>query len=211
MEPSDDTVIGVVPPSAAGVHTPGTPPAKSAAAPSGSPSEPVAKESPGEAPGGAESAAPGSKPKTTPKKSPSGGTPPKSDAGDGERSSKAGYFLIGRDAGMCLHPSSAGNQLTLAKCDGQDEQRWDFRPDGTIRSKGLCMDVAWGSRENGTAIQVARRSGNPAQQFYLNVTEDLVARIATKCVDIYDGQTANGTPAILWPCTGSANQTWFRR
>ncbi|MFP8885415.1 ricin-type beta-trefoil lectin domain protein [Streptomyces mangrovi] len=120
---------------------------------------------------------------------------------------------MSKDSGKCLSAGRGtdGTQLVLSTCNGSAEQRWDFRPDGTIRSKGLCMDVAWASKENGTAIQVARCSGNPAQRFHLNETEDLVAGIADKCVDVYDGRTADGTPAILWPCTGSANQTWYRR
>ncbi|MFB8775242.1 ricin-type beta-trefoil lectin domain protein [Streptomyces broussonetiae] len=124
-----------------------------------------------------------------------------------------GDTLVSKDSGKCLSsgPGTDGTQLMLWTCNGSAAQRWDFRPDGTIRSQGLCMDVAWGSTQNGTAIQVARCSGNPAQQFYLNSTDDLVATIATKCVDIYDGQTGNGTPAVLWPCTGTANQTWYRR
>ncbi|SFL33635.1 RICIN domain-containing protein [Streptomyces pini] len=125
----------------------------------------------------------------------------------------AGDALVSKDSGKCLSAGRGtdGTQLVLSTCNGSAEQRWDFRPDGTIRSKGLCMDVAWASKENGTAIQVARCSGNPAQQFHLNGTEDLVAGIADKCVDVYDGRTTDGTPAILWPCTGSANQTWYRR
>ncbi|GAB3671567.1 hypothetical protein GCM10028832_45020 [Streptomyces sparsus] len=122
----------------------------------------------------------------------------------------AGRALVSAQTGKCLSAGSGkdGTQLTLWSCDGSASQRWEFRADGTIRAMNMCMDLAWASTENLTAIQVAHCSGNPAQQFHLNSTEDLVARMANKCVDIYMGRTANGTPAVLFPCTGDPNQTW---
>lgn len=76
---------------------------------------------------------------------------------------------------------------------------------------GLCMDVAWGSRENGAVIQLAWCSGNPAQQFRLNAASDLVNPQADKCVDVKDALTGNGTRLQLWECNGDDNQKWSRR
>ncbi|GAA3458287.1 streptogrisin C [Saccharothrix longispora] len=58
-----------------------------------------------------------------------------------------------------------GQRLQVWDCNGTNAQNWTFPGDGTVRAFGLCMDVAWGSRDNGAAIQLARCSGNPAQQW----------------------------------------------
>ncbi|MFH9614760.1 ricin-type beta-trefoil lectin domain protein [Streptomyces pratensis] len=132
-------------------------------------------------------------------------------AADSKDGTVAGRTLTGLQSGKCLSGGSAGARLTIRTCDGAADQRWDFRPDGTARSQGLCMDLVGASKDNGAAIQVAACTGAAAQQFHLNATEDLVAQYAGKCVDVYDSRSADGTPAVLWPCTGAANQTWTRQ
>ncbi|MFD4029162.1 RICIN domain-containing protein [Streptomyces sp. NPDC058637] len=121
-----------------------------------------------------------------------------------------GQTLTGRQSGKCLSGGGTGAQLTIRTCDGSADQRWDFRSDGTVRSRGLCMDLVGASKDNGTAVRVASCSGAAAQQFHLNATDDLVARFAAKCVDVYDSRSTDGTRVVLWPCTGAANQTWTR-
>ena len=70
------------------------------------------------------------------------------------------------------------------------------------------MDVAWGSRDDGAVIQLAKCSGNPAQQFVLSTAGDLVNPQADKCVDAKDNGTKDGTKLQLWTCAGTANQKW---
>jgi hypothetical protein len=101
-----------------------------------------------------------------------------------------------------------GSPLQLWDCAGSANQEWEFRDDGTVRSLGLCMDVAGGSTDDGAVIQLARCSGNPAQQFGLSSAGDLVNPQADKCVDAKDNGTGNGTKLQLWTCAGTANQKW---
>ncbi|MFF7645131.1 ricin-type beta-trefoil lectin domain protein [Streptomyces canus] len=112
---------------------------------------------------------------------------------------------------MKSHKGSDGSPLQIANCNGKNYQKWDFRSDGTIRSMGLCMDVAWGSHDNGAMIQIAWCSGNPAQQFVLNGSNDLVNPQSNKCVDVKDQLTGAGTPLQLWDCNGQDNQKWSTR
>ncbi|UVS78625.1 ricin-type beta-trefoil lectin domain protein [Actinokineospora sp. UTMC 2448] len=102
-----------------------------------------------------------------------------------------------------------GQRLQIWDCNGTAAQNWTFPGDGTVRAFGLCMDVAWGSRDNGAAIQLARCSGNPAQQFVLSAAGDLVNPQANKCVDV-TAWGGSGTPLQQWECTGGANQKWRR-
>ncbi|MEU2053848.1 RICIN domain-containing protein, partial [Streptomyces bungoensis] len=126
-----------------------------------------------------------------------------------------GQLIIGQASNRCVDVTDAqggkgkdGTRLQLWDCAGSANQKWDFRGDGTVRSLGLCMDVAWGSKDDGAAIQLARCSGNPAQQFVLSTRGDLVNPQADKCVDAVDNGTGNGTKLQLWTCAGTPNQKW---
>ncbi|MEU6069950.1 ricin-type beta-trefoil lectin domain protein [Streptomyces sp. NPDC047082] len=126
-----------------------------------------------------------------------------------------GQLIIGQQSNRCIDVTGAqkgkgkdGTRLQLWDCAGSANQKWDFRGDGTVRSLGMCMDVAWGSKDDGAAIQLARCSGNPAQQFVLSTAGDLVNPQANKCVDALDNGTGNGTRLQLWTCAGTPNQKW---
>ncbi|WNI21453.1 RICIN domain-containing protein [Streptomyces sp. ITFR-16] len=126
-----------------------------------------------------------------------------------------GAMVYGHASNRCIemvgHKGADGSPLQIADCTGTNWQKWDFRPDGTIRSMGLCMDVAWGSHDNGAVIQIAWCSGNPAQQFVLNASNDLVNPQADKCVDVKDARTGGGARLQLWDCNGQDNQKWSTR
>ncbi|MGW1214783.1 ricin-type beta-trefoil lectin domain protein [Streptomyces sp. NPDC002499] len=126
-----------------------------------------------------------------------------------------GQLIIGQGSDRCIDVTDTqngkgkdGTQLQLWDCAGSANQKWDFRGDGTVRSLGMCMDVAWGSKDDGAHIQLARCSGNPAQQFVLSQAGDLVNPQADKCVDAKDNGTAKGTKLQLWTCSGTPNQKW---
>jgi beta-glucanase (GH16 family) len=114
--------------------------------------------------------------------------------------------------GRCMTlpaPGADGTQLQLRDCDGSANQAWTFAPDGTVRALGRCMDVAWGSRDNGATIQVAACNGGAAQQFRLTAGSDLVNTGADKCVDVTDWSTANGARLQQWSCAGTKNQKFW--
>lgn len=57
-------------------------------------------------------------------------------------------------------------------------------------------------------IQLARCSGNPAQEFVMSDTGDLVNPQANKCVDAMDDGTAEKSELRLWTCSGKPDQKW---
>lgn len=80
----------------------------------------------------------------------------------------SGRQLVNPATRRCLTAvaGSDGTPLTLQPCADAPNQMWDVvAADGTIRTKGLCMDAAWGAATPGTVVQIANCSGNPAQQF----------------------------------------------
>ncbi|MEV5151380.1 RICIN domain-containing protein [Streptomyces werraensis] len=126
--------------------------------------------------------------------------------------------VYSHDSGRCITAAGAktsaatdGTRLQIWDCDGGSWQKIDFRPDGTARMFGLCMDVAGASRDSGAPIQLARCNGGWAQKFKVNSAHDLVNTEIGKCVDVTDQRTANGAMLQQWTCYGTDNQKWSIR
>ncbi|HVX45347.1 MAG TPA: arabinofuranosidase catalytic domain-containing protein [Mycobacteriales bacterium] len=73
-----------------------------------------------------------------------------------------------RTLGRCLSPGAAG--LQLSECTGDAAQKWIPESGGTIKNiqAGQCMEVPGDSTTNGTRLQLAGCSADPAQIFQLN-------------------------------------------
>ncbi|MDU0257276.1 ricin-type beta-trefoil lectin domain protein [Streptomyces sp. PU10] len=196
--------------------TPQTLPSTAESAPAEQPKvrEPAAQEpkDDGGGGGGGEEKAPA--PEKSEKETSGGGGEEKPDTATPEPVAP-GTTIYGHASNRCIevagHKWRDGAPLQIADCTGKAWQKWDFRPDGTIRSLGLCMDATWGGTANGTVVQVAVCSGNPAQQFILAGPKDLVNVQANKCVDVVDEKTGNGARLQLWECNGQDNQKWSTR
>ncbi|MFF7635814.1 ricin-type beta-trefoil lectin domain protein [Kitasatospora sp. NPDC008050] len=113
--------------------------------------------------------------------------------------------LVNPGTGKCLSGSagSDGTPLILAACDRDVNQQWDVAPDGTIRTKGLCMDAAWGATSAGTVVQIAVCSGNPAQRFSPK-GDTLYSAHANLCA----GEVNGGTGIQLLPCDQSGAEVF---
>ncbi|MFJ3423096.1 ricin-type beta-trefoil lectin domain protein [Streptomyces sp. NPDC086082] len=124
----------------------------------------------------------------------------------------AGDELVGYGSSKCIevsaHSGVDGSPLRLWGCDGDAWQKWVFKSDGSVRSMGLCLDIANASESDGAAIQLATCNGGWAQRFNLNGSHDLVNTVIGKCVDAKDSGTGNGTRLQLWSCGGTSNQKW---
>ncbi|MFD7701386.1 RICIN domain-containing protein [Streptomyces caelestis] len=124
--------------------------------------------------------------------------------------------IVSADTGKCLTARSraVGAELVIQPCGASaGAQLWSFHDtDRTLRiGEDLCMGLDGGSVEKETAVLLQRCDGSSGQKFKINSTEDLVSlKAGNKCVDVWWGKEADGTPVKLWPCTGTANQTWRR-
>lgn len=140
--------------------------------------------------------------------SPAASEQPPADAG-ADPVLRAGLLASGA-SGRCLTGAGELDTVVLYDCRQRPrDQRWEFHSDGTVRVRGLCLDLRDGSTANGAQVILAGCSGAPSQQFHLNSVDDLYHRDARKCVDVYDGRQDNGAVTILWPCSGAAHQSWY--
>ncbi|WP_431923351.1 ricin-type beta-trefoil lectin domain protein [Micromonospora wenchangensis] len=121
--------------------------------------------------------------------------------------------LVGKETGLCVTAgTSDGVRAVLNKCREERSQWWDFRSDGSVRANGLCLDVAWGEKKDGTPVQVAVCSGNPAQKWEWieqNGRTSLFNRETDRCLDV-DGHGV-GAPMMSWICVFNPKQTFSRR
>jgi hypothetical protein len=102
-----------------------------------------------------------------------------------------------------------GEQLQIWDCNGTVAQTWTWGLQKQVMAFDMCLDVAWGSTVNGAKVQLAWCYPNdPAQQWVITATGDLVNPQANKCLGVRDWQSYNGAPLQIWDCTGGANQKW---
>ncbi|GAA3575807.1 RICIN domain-containing protein [Kribbella ginsengisoli] len=100
-----------------------------------------------------------------------------------------------------------GTPLQVWDCTKGAGQTWTFNPDGTVRSLGQCMDLAWGSIAENTPVQLVACNGNAAQQFRITQKNELINPAAEgKCITADKGD--NGGRLFLRHCTGAADQHW---
>ena len=122
-------------------------------------------------------------------------------------------------AGKCItvpgssdSPDGAG--LVLQACSDSLRQVFTGTALGEARTlDGMCLDVAWGSPDNGAKVQVARCNGGAAQRWYVmaenGAPTGLYNLTTRKCVDVKDWNDSDGAPLQMWDCVpGQANQTW---
>lgn len=101
-----------------------------------------------------------------------------------------------------------GTPLQVWDCNRGANQEWVFQPDGTVRSMGLCMDLAWASTADGTQVQLVNCNGGWAQKFAISNQNELVNPSAGKCVTA--DAAGNGGRLTLRGCTGGTNQKWHK-
>jgi beta-glucanase (GH16 family) len=65
----------------------------------------------------------------------------------------------------------------------------------------LCLDVSGGSQTNGTLVQIASCSGNPAQKW--TYTNNSLRVFSNKCLSVVGGQDADGTKLQIWDCVAN--------
>jgi hypothetical protein len=101
-----------------------------------------------------------------------------------------------------------GTPLQLWDCARSANQLWSFPSDGTVRSLGLCMDLARASTNENTTVQLVNCNGGWTQKFTLSAAHDLVNPTVGKCVTAVS--SANGARLVLRSCAGTANQKWHK-
>ena len=71
---------------------------------------------------------------------------------------------------------------------------------------GNALDVQWANPAQGHAGAALHMQLRNAQQWLLGA--DGTIRALGKCLDVWGGATANGTPVQIWDCNGSGAQVW---
>jgi hypothetical protein len=199
------SAAGAERPSLGASGSPRTPPSSPRAVPPGRPAPPAPPPSGRPKPGSPAPKAPAAKPKAK-------GADAKSGA-HVAAASATGRPIVSYASNRCVDvtdgSSASGTRLQIWDCNGDAQQRWSFRSDGTVRALGKCLTGTRGANADGAAVEIASCTGGTAQKFWLNDSQDLVNSVTGKCVDVTDGQTGDGTRLQLWQCTGESNQKWY--
>jgi chitinase len=76
------------------------------------------------------------------------------------------------------------------------------------KRSSTCMTVKGGVATVGTAVTIRDCDTSTSQKWTTTTAGEIRVTIGgvTRCLDAYDGGTANGTKLIIWNCQGSGNQ-----
>jgi hypothetical protein len=138
------------------------------------------------------------------------------------------YSYLQAQPQMCLDVPRgdfrAGAPLQIYRCQNSPNQQFTYdERTGRLSIGGLCVDAFLGPSgrpmQQGDRIGLWTCQGSPNQQWVLShcppgkrclqvLSPQVMVTLANKtmCMDLPNGQTAQGTAVNLWPCQGSPNQ-----
>lgn len=115
--------------------------------------------------------------------------------------------------------TAAGNPIVIWTANNTGAQSWVFSNANVVPAGYYNLAVSYGpyclaaaGSTAGSAVNLQPCNGSTGQSWnavYANGTYTL--RPATNtglCLDVQDWGTTNGTPVIVWTCTGNSNQRW---
>lgn len=118
--------------------------------------------------------------------------------------------ITGVASGRCANVPGAnstdGTQLVLWDCGGVINDTFVEPGDGTLRTMGKCLTAASGAPLAPVTISTCGSSGGQTWT-YAPVTQSL-SPYPGLCLDADGAGTGNGTPLILYTCSGQPNQQW---
>ena len=134
--------------------------------------------------------------------------------GAGENGAMAGAGSEMRvGSGLCLdnlgYTLNNGARQGVYTCNQADNQSYEWRPDGTVRVLGKCMENQNGSSADMNPIIINDCNGSAAQQWVMN--DDMTVRnpATGKCLDNANGSATPGNYVVLYTCTAIASsQQW---
>ena len=107
--------------------------------------------------------------------------------------------------GKCLDAVGAVPQM--APCAAG--KTWQFVSDGTVRRGDQCLTVQNAATTDGTAVGLTPCAPEAAgQRWQFSGNRDLVNPNADKCLDVVEGNAADGARVQIWTCLGVTNQKW---
>ncbi|WP_405815035.1 MULTISPECIES: ricin-type beta-trefoil lectin domain protein [unclassified Streptomyces] len=109
-------------------------------------------------------------------------------------------------SGKCLDVDGGrtadGTAVQLWPCNESKAQQWRLSGN-TVRALDKCLTA-----QGGKAV-VATCNGGPEQKFvYRTADKTLYNAAANACVDVPNGNDADGTDLLIWACAGATNQQW---
>lgn len=118
-------------------------------------------------------------------------------------------------AGRCLDDyqgkTAGGTPVDAYSCNGNANQNWTFKPDGTVRVNGECLDDNGNSAANGAKVQLwACNAGDAAEQWTIDRSQNslgLDLRHGSLCATPTSFTAANGAQLVLGAC-GTDKSYW---
>jgi hypothetical protein len=104
---------------------------------------------------------------------------------------------------------AAPNQVVaINTCNGNQNQDWDYYPNGNIMVSGMCLDTQGGTSTLGTPLVNLEPCDGSSSQVWTQSGTSLVNQASSDCLDDPDANTTPGIQLDAFPCNNSAAQQW---
>ncbi|MFE3560242.1 LamG-like jellyroll fold domain-containing protein [Streptomyces sp. NPDC059193] len=101
-----------------------------------------------------------------------------------------------------------GNKIQIAACNGTNAQQFQIRNDGTIQTRGKCLNAAGAGTANTTLIELRSCDSSASQKFLTRANGALYNPASGRCIDLGNYDTTPGRQLWLFDCNRSPAQTW---
>ncbi len=101
-----------------------------------------------------------------------------------------------------------GNKIQIAGCNGTNAQQFQVRNDGTIQTRGKCLNAAGAGTANTTLIELRSCDSSASQKFLPRANGALYNPASGRCIDLGNYDTTPGHQLWLFDCNRSPSQTW---
>ena len=108
--------------------------------------------------------------------------------------------------GKCLDTGSSttGSSIRISTCiKGNTNQLFTSTPPVPIKVYDKCLQA----QSVGVVVKLQDCNGSRAQYWYINL-DGTITTTDGDCLDVSNGNTADGTAVLTWPCHGDGNQQW---
>ncbi|MEV0563289.1 ricin-type beta-trefoil lectin domain protein [Dactylosporangium sp. NPDC050588] len=109
-----------------------------------------------------------------------------------------------------LGTGANGNLISSWDCNGgAHSQIFAVMGDGTIRIRGMCLDIIGYGTAAGSKIHLYTCNMTTNQIWELGPNNSIRNPVSGRCLDLPNQNTANGTQLWIWDCNGGRAQEWF--
>ncbi|MFE9422933.1 ricin-type beta-trefoil lectin domain protein [Kitasatospora sp. NPDC006697] len=109
----------------------------------------------------------------------------------------------------CARVTASADGTPVLMNDCAEDAAWAYSSDGTLHSRGKCLDATGAGTADGTPVELWQCNGGANQVWQTTPAGGLLNPVSGRCLDDPNGDITTTAQVQLWDCNGGANQIWL--